>query len=205
MIHDEIDFVSLEHPLAQGVIDFETGLSHGAIASCIWQNSGMRGLLMQYNFLVELPVLEEWGVADIAGPKYVSVVIDSKGTDLSNLVEQLQGAQFKDVGVPQGNSAVDMTLKFFAKEGFAAARRIAMVSAKEYAESASAAVEARCEQEYQRMNHLLCVARAVTALSSSNCARTCRNGRRRFRTRKFVWMQSDCLFAGSTTLFYLYI
>ena len=110
---------------------------------------------MQYNFLVELPVLEEWGVADIAGPKYVSVVIDSKGTDLSNLVEQLQGAQFKDVGVPQGNSAVDMTLKFFAKEGFAAARRIAMVSAKEYAESASAAVEARCEQEYQRMNHLL--------------------------------------------------
>ena len=155
MIHDEIDFVSLEHPLAQGVIDFETGLSHGAIASCIWQNSSMRGLLMQYNFLVELPVLEEWGVADIAGPKYVSVVIDSKGTDLSNLVEQLQGAQFKDVGVPQGNSAVDMTLKFFAKEGFAAARRIAMVSAKEYAESASAAVEARCEQEYQRMNHLL--------------------------------------------------
>ena len=155
MIHDEIDFVSLEHPLAQGVIDFETGLSHGAVACNIWQNSGMRGLMMQYNFLVELPVLEEWGVADIAGPRYVSVVIDAKGEDHSDLVESLHCGQFKDVGVPQGNPAVDMTLKFFAKEGFSAARRIAMASAKEYAEGASAAVEARCEQEYQRMNHLL--------------------------------------------------
>ncbi|WP_295861807.1 RNA polymerase-associated protein RapA [uncultured Fibrobacter sp.] len=155
MIHDEIDFVSLEHPLAQGVIDFETGLSHGAVACNIWQNSGMRGLMMQYNFLVELPVLEEWGVADIAGPRYVSVVVDAKGEDHSDLVESLRCGQFKDVGVPQGNPAVDMTLKFFAKEGFSAARRIAMASAKEYAEAASLAVEARCEQEYQRMNHLL--------------------------------------------------
>jgi ATP-dependent helicase HepA len=155
MIHDEIDFVSLEHPLAQGVIDFETGLSHGAVACNIWQNSGTRGLMMQYNFLVELPVLEEWGVADIAGPRYVSVIIDAKGEEHPDLLAQLQCGQFKDVGVPQGNSAVDMTLKFFAKEGFAAARRVAMASAKEYAEGASAAVEARCEQEYQRMNHLL--------------------------------------------------
>ena len=104
MIHDEIDFVSLEHPLAQGVIDFETGLSHGAVACNIWQNSGMRGLMMQYNFLVELPVLEEWGVADIAGPRYVSVVIDAKGEDHSDLVESLHCGQFKDVGVPQGQS-----------------------------------------------------------------------------------------------------
>ena len=32
MIHDEVDFVSLEHPLAQGVIDHETSLDRGAIA-----------------------------------------------------------------------------------------------------------------------------------------------------------------------------
>ena len=155
MVHDEIDFVSLEHPLAQGVIDFETSLSHGAVACNIWQNSGQRGLMMQYNFLAELPVLEEWGVADIAGPRYFSVLIDAKGEDQSELLEALRNGQFKDVGVPQGNAAVDMTLKYFAKDGFAIARRIATAKAKEYAESAAEAVEARSEQEYQRMNHLL--------------------------------------------------
>lgn len=155
MIHDEIDFVSLEHPLAQGVIDFETSLSNGAVACNIWQESGMRGLMMQYNFLIELPVLEEWGVADIAGPRYVSVVIDPKGEDHSDVLEKLANGKFKDVGVPQGNPAVDMTLKYFAKEGFSVARRIATAAAKEYAEKAASAVEARSEQEYQRMNHLL--------------------------------------------------
>ena len=155
MIHDEIDFVSLEHPLAQGVIDFETSLTQGAIACNIWADSGMRGLLMQYNFLVELPVLEEWGVADIAGPQYVSVVVSPKGEDYSHVLGNLENGSFKDVGVPQGNTAVDMTLKYFAKDGFAIARRIATAKAKEYAESAAEAVEARSEQEYQRMNHLL--------------------------------------------------
>ncbi|MCF0223768.1 MAG: RNA polymerase-associated protein RapA, partial [Fibrobacter sp.] len=42
MIHDEVDFVSLEHPLSQGVLDFETTLDNGAVACNIWQDSSMR-------------------------------------------------------------------------------------------------------------------------------------------------------------------
>lgn len=155
MIHDEVDFVSLEHPLSQGVIDFETTLDNGAVSCNIWQNSGMRGLLMQYNFAVDFSISEEWGVSDIAGPKYISVLVNPTGEDLSDRLEELSKATFKDVAVPQGNPAVNMTLKYFGKDGLAIARRIVAVKAKELAEYAAEAVENRAEQEYQRMNHLL--------------------------------------------------
>ena len=155
MIHDEVDFVSLEHPLSQGVLDFETTLDNGAVACNIWQNSGMRGLIMQYNFAVEFSISEDWGVSDIAGPKYISVLVAANGDDLSAKLPELEKASFKDVPVPQGNAAVNMTLKYFGKDGLAIARRIVMAQAKELAETAAAAVEIRAEQEYQRMNHLL--------------------------------------------------
>ena len=155
MVHDEVDFVSLEHPLSQGVIDFETSLDNGAVACNIWQNSGMRGLVMQYNFAVDFSVAEEWGVSDLAGPRYISVLVNPAGEDLSDKVPELKNANFKDVPVPQGNAAVNMTLKYFGKEGLAIARRSVSAKAKEIAEGAAAAVEARAEQEYQRMNHLL--------------------------------------------------
>ena len=155
MLHDEVDFLSLEHPLAQGTIDFETGADHGVVACCIWPGSGQHGLMMQYNFAVELPVPEDWGMSDLVGPLYVSALVDATGTDRSDCLESLSKAELRDVDVPQGNKAVDATLHFFAKEGLAKARQTVSVPAKEYAEKAADLVEARSEQEYQRMNHLL--------------------------------------------------
>ena len=155
MVHDEVDFLSLEHPLAQGTIDFETGADHGVVACCIWPGSGQHGLMMQYNFAVELPVPEEWGMSDLVGPLYVSALVDATGADRSDCLDSLSKAELRDVDVPQGNKAVDATLRFFAKEGLAKARQTISLPAKEYAEKAADLVEARSEQEYQRMNHLL--------------------------------------------------
>ncbi|MBO6135278.1 MAG: RNA polymerase-associated protein RapA [Fibrobacter sp.] len=155
MLQDEVDFLSLEHPLAQGTIDFETGVNHGTVACSIWSGSGLRGLVMQYNFVVELPVPEEWGMSDIVGPRYVCTLVDASGQDLSEHLKAVEKAELRDVNVPQGNKAVDATLRYFAKEGLAIAKRNVSGVAKEYADKAAAAVEARSEQEYQRMNHLL--------------------------------------------------
>ena len=155
MLHDEVDFVSLEHPLSQGVVDYETSLENGAVACEIWPNSGMRGLLMQYNFAVDFSVSDEWGVSDLAGPHDISALVNPMGEDMSAKLVDLKKACFKDVPVPQGNAAVNMTLKYFGKEGLAIARRIVSAKAKEVADVAAAAVEERAEQEYQRMNHLL--------------------------------------------------
>lgn len=157
MIHDEVDFISLEHPLAQGMIDYETSANHGMVACCIWPNSGLKGLMMQYNFSVELPVPEEWGMSDLVGPLYVSALVDASGVDQSANLESLSKAALRDVNVPQGNRAVDATIRFFAKEGLAKARQSVSGVAKEYAEKAADLVEIRSEQEYQRMNHLLTI------------------------------------------------
>ena len=157
MIHDEVDFVSLEHPLAQGMIDFETGVNHGTVACCIWNNSGLKGLMMQFNFAVELPVPAEWGMNDIVGPRYLTTLIDATGADQSSHLAELAKADLRDVNVPQGNKAVDGILKFFGKEGLAAAKAVVNAIAKEYAEQAAEAVALRSEQEYQRMNHLLSI------------------------------------------------
>ena len=140
MIHDEVDFVSLEHPLSQGVIDFETTLDNGAVSCNVWPNSGMRGLMMQYNFAVDFSIAEEWGVSDIAGPRYLSVLVNPMGEDMSAKLDDLKNACFKDVPVPQGNAAVNMTLKYIGKDGLVIARRIVSANAKEYAEEAAAAV-----------------------------------------------------------------
>ena len=59
------------------------------------------------------------------------------------------------MAVPQGNKAVDATLRFFAKEGLSKAKVSITPMAKEYAEKAADLVEKRTEQEYQRMNHLM--------------------------------------------------
>ena len=115
----------------------------------------MRGLLMQYNFVVELPIPEEWGMSDIVGPCYVSALIDPTGKDMSAVLEKLKTASLRDVAVPRGNKAVDATLRFFAKEGLGFARQSINGMAKEYAEKAADLVEKRTEQEYQRMNHLV--------------------------------------------------
>ena len=155
MVHDEVDFMSLEHPLAQGMIDFETGVNHGNVACCIWPGSGLHGLMMQYNFAIELPVPEEWGVSDIVGPRYACVLVDAAGVDQSAHLAELQNAEVRDVNVPQGNKAVDATIRYFAHGGLAVAKQCVNGLAKEYAEKAAAAVETRSEQEYQRVNHLL--------------------------------------------------
>ena len=98
---------------------------------------------------------EEWGVSDIVGPRYVCTLVDASGQDLSEHLKAVEKAELRDVNVPQGNKAVDATLRYFAKEGLAIAKRNVSGVAKEYADKAAAAVEARSEQEYQRMNHLL--------------------------------------------------
>ena len=82
-------------------------------------------------------------------------IMNPMGEDMSAKLEDLKNACFKDVPVPQGNAAVNMTLKYFGKDGLAIARRVVSAKAKEIAEVAASAVEARAEQEYQRMNHLL--------------------------------------------------
>ncbi|MFA6834969.1 MAG: RNA polymerase-associated protein RapA [Fibrobacteraceae bacterium] len=155
MAHDEIAFLSFEHPLAQGVIDLATASGKGLDACVIWDNSGSKELIMQYNFIVEPSLPLAWGLSDIAGPKLVRILIDSQGNDCSSMVAKMDAGKVRDTLVPQKIPVVTEKLRYFASTGLALAKRIASKQMEEIAAVSAEKVEERAEQEYQRANHLL--------------------------------------------------
>ena len=154
-IREDIDFLSWEHPLTQGAIDLATALGKGSVTCSIWENSGLRGLMMQYNFVLEPSVLAEWGFSDIAGPAVLRVLIDGTGENHSELLSALDQGSSKTAPIPQGNAAVAAKIQYFSSEGLAVAKRVVSIQVSELADKAASAVENRSEQEYQRKQHLL--------------------------------------------------
>lgn len=155
MQHDEISFLSFEHPLAQGVLDLATASGKGLTACVIWDNAGCKSLMMQYNFVIEPSIPAAWGLADIAGPKMIRVLIDAQGKDCSERLSEVDSGKMRNANVPQKVPAVTETLRYFASTGHALAKRIASQKMEIEAMESAKKVEERAEQEYQRMNHLL--------------------------------------------------
>lgn len=154
MTHDEISFLSIEHPLAQGVIDLATDSGKGRSACVIWDDAGSKELIMQYNFVVETTVPASWGLSDVVGPELLRVLIDARGNDRSDLLSKMDAGKMRDVCVPQKVPVVTEKLRYFASTGHAMAKRIASQKMEAIAAESAQKVEARAEREYQRMNHL---------------------------------------------------
>lgn len=153
--HDEISFLSWEHPLTQGVLDLVTTANFGTTACCLWDGAPGRGLLMQYNFVLEPSVTPEWGLSDLAGPAQLRVLIDTVGDDCSDWLEQLDKVtNLRDTAPPPG-PVMKQKLEYFAGTGLSEARRVAQDRASEIAEISGDAVERRLEHEFQRVHHLL--------------------------------------------------
>lgn len=155
MSHDEISFLSFEHPLAQGVLDLATASGKGLTACVIWDDAGSKDLIMQYNFVIEPSVPAAWGLSDIAGPEVVRVLIDANGNDCSDRIFKMDAGKMRNANVPQKVPVVTEKLRYFASTGHALAKRIAMQKMERFAGESATKVEERAEREYQRMNHLL--------------------------------------------------
>lgn len=158
MMHDGIEFLSVEHPLAQGAIDYATANMRGGVACSVWNNSGhAKWMLMEYAFVAEFPTSPEWGLDDVAGPRYLRVVVNGSGEDHSEIIEELARASaldVRDASIPQGNAIMNAKLDYFAHAGFEAAKAIAADKASEIAVAVGNAVEERLEAEYRRTRHL---------------------------------------------------
>lgn len=157
MMHDGIEFLSVEHPLAQGAIDYATSNMKGGVACSVWDNSGhAKWMLMEYAFVAEFPTSPEWGLDDVAGPRYLRVVVNGTGEDHSEILEELDKASafIRDASIPQGNAIMNSKLAYFAGEGFEAAKRIVSEKVSEISVAVGEAVEERLEAEYRRTRHL---------------------------------------------------
>ncbi len=153
--HDEISFLSWEHPLAQGVFDLVTTANFGTSSCVLWDGAPGRGLLMQYNFVLEPTVAPEWGVSDVAGPVFLRVLVDTNGDDCSDWFEQLDAARnLRDTAPPPG-AVMKQKLEYFKTVGLSEARRIAQEQASDIAHTAGEAVERRLDHEFERVHHLL--------------------------------------------------
>lgn len=155
MSHDEISFLSFEHPLAQGVLDLATASGKGLTACVIWDDAGSKDLIMQYNFIIEPSVPAAWGLSDIAGPELVRVLVDARGNDRSDSLSRMDSGKMRNANVPQKVPAVTEKLRYFASTGHALAKRIATQRMESFAKASAEKVGERAEREYQRMNHLL--------------------------------------------------
>lgn len=155
MMHDGIEFLSVEHPLAQGAIDYATSGMKGGVACTVWENSGhAKWMFMEYAFVVEFPTSPEWGLDDVAGPRYLRVAVNGSGEDLSSMLEELDAGFVRDSSIPQGNPIIKAKLAYFAGEGFETAKRIVGEQVAEISGKVAEAVEERLEAEYRRTRHL---------------------------------------------------
>jgi ATP-dependent helicase HepA len=140
-----------------GAIDLVTSLAKGSVSCVIWEDSGLRGLMMQYNFILEPSVLEKWGFSDIAGPVFVRVLIDANGNDVSEHLISIENAVLRDTTVPQGNAAVNAKIQFFASDALGIAKKVASLKTQDAVEKSIDLVSKRVDKEYERCQYLLTV------------------------------------------------
>jgi ATP-dependent helicase HepA len=152
--HDAIDFLSWEHPTCQGILDLLTMEEFGTATMALWDKAPFKGIVMQYNFLHEPVLSPDWGLGDLAGPAVVHALVDGKGEDFSEFLEDMLDLELKTCALPQG-SALTAKMKFFATDGLASARKIATAISQELAQKAMEKVGERLEREYQRAQYLL--------------------------------------------------
>lgn len=156
MLHDGIDFLSVEHPLAQGAIDYATAGKQGSVACVIWNDSGIPGTMcMEYDFVLEFPVHSDWGLDDVARSVYMRCLVNGSGEDCSSLLKSLDAATLKDAKVPQGQPIIQAKLAYFSGEGFAKAKEIVGEQFAEVVEDVSLKVTERLDSEYARLKHLM--------------------------------------------------
>ena len=156
MMHDSVDFLSIEHPLVQGAIDFATRSLNGGVSCVLWNDSGLSGaMLMEYTFVIDFSVSPEWGLDSIAYPRYIASILNGSGEYHNELEEKLKTASFKDVPVPQGKPAVTAKLNYFASEGFNLAKKDVQEKSSEIVNNVSRAIEDKLTKEYLRTKHLL--------------------------------------------------
>ncbi len=192
MLQDGVEFLSVEHPLAQGAMDYATSGRRGSVSCVLWDNSGCAGnMLMEYAFVLECSISPEWGLDDVAGSKYERILLNGAGEDFSKLAKDLETATLRDTAVPQGNRMVNAKLEYFSTVGFEQAKRLAQNAANYYAEQMSAAVEEKLEAEYRRAFHLNTM--RGTSEQTSNLAEMKKNMQERKKAASQMAIRLDAI------------
>jgi ATP-dependent helicase HepA len=105
-------------------------------------------IFAQYNFVLEFSVNAHWGISDLLGEKFLSVIIDGKGNLQNNFAKVLSTAPLKN------SKAADIPyseLEYFTTEGFETAKNSLENTAKKIAKETEKPVISILESQLHRM------------------------------------------------------
>jgi len=146
--YENIEFFHWEHPIMQRLLDKALAEDFGN-AACVVCNSvpGDR-VFVQYNFILEFSVNAHWGVSNLIGEHFLSVVLDSEGNLQNDILEKIENAELKNskaADIP--NSVFD----YFTSGGFEKAKISLEEVAKQISEETEKTAISTLESELHRM------------------------------------------------------
>ena len=146
--YENVSFFHWEHPVMQRLFDRALSDDFGNTACVVCDLVPAGEIFAQYNFVLEFSVNAHWGISDLLGEKFLSVIIDGKGNLQNNFAKVLSTAPLKN------SKAADIPyseLEYFTTEGFETAKNSLENTAKKIAKETEKPVISILESQLHRM------------------------------------------------------
>ena len=142
--YENIGFFHWEHPIMQKLFDKALSEDFGNVA-CVVSDRILPGqFFVQYNFILEFSINAHWGINNLIGEKFLTIILDNDG----NAVTMHDSQELKN---SRGPDIPDRILEYFATEGFQKAKENLEVQAQKIAEEMEKPAISALESELHRL------------------------------------------------------
>jgi ATP-dependent helicase HepA len=144
--YENIEFFHWEHPIMQKLFDkaLDEDFGNTACVVCDFVPSGK--VFAQYNFILEFSVNTHWGISNLTGERFLSVVLDNAGNVQDGILEKMETA--KNSQAPDIHHSI---LEYFKIEGFETAKNSLEEVAKKMAKETERLAISTLESELHRL------------------------------------------------------
>lgn len=87
--HENIEFLTVDHPLAQAVFDIWLGSDKGETTFCQVDDWDRKGIFFEFGYLWQASCPTQWNLQRLFSPKGFKVLINKEGQDFSDEIEEL--------------------------------------------------------------------------------------------------------------------
>ena len=94
--YENIEFFHWEHPIMQRLFDRALNEDFGNAACVVCDFVPDGKIFVQYNFILEFSVNAHWGIGNLIGEHFLSVLLDSDGNLQNDMAEKLKNAELKN-------------------------------------------------------------------------------------------------------------
>jgi len=143
--YENIEFFHWEHPIMQRLFDKALSEDFGNTACVVCDFVPSGKTFVQYNFILEFSVNAHWGIGNLIGEHFLSVVLDSDGNLQNDIPENAELKNSKTADIPSS------VLEYFASSGFENAKNSLEGAAKKISEETGKTAVSTLESELHRL------------------------------------------------------